>query len=146
MADDFLLSVTHSEWVRGLFSLKGCVSSAGFKWNTSSALVITRCMNTSHGALIEREGLIGSAASSSRCRLSIMVWMSALLSCRMKAHCVHVCAACRPRRLLLLSPPCIVDQVWIFYSRWTVAGVCERLLPPCTSWPLLGVAASLEQD
>lgn len=158
MVDDFLLSVTHSEWVRGLLSLKGCVSSAGFKGNTSPALVITRCMNTSHGTLIEREELIGSAASLSRCLcvcvcVCIYVHLCFQVSdqyygrdvCRIWPHCVPVCAH-RYSMETLLSPLCIVDQVWIFYSRWTVTGVCERLPPPCTSWPILAVVASLEQD
>lgn len=131
MADDFLLSVTHSEWVRGLFSLKGCVSCTGFKWNTSSALVITRFTNASHGALIEREGLIGSAVTSSRC-VCVKVSncqhygmdVSAAL-CTIKALCVRVCvhaeAACRPCCLLAA-----LWIRWIFSSRWTMTGVGVR--------------------
>lgn len=138
MVDDFLLSVTHSEWVRGLLSLKGCVSSACFKGNTSPALVITRCMNTSHGTLIEREELIGSAASLSRClcvcvyacvfmcicvsrcQISIMVGMSAeygLIVC----VCVHTDTAWRPC--------CLPSALWIRCEFSTADGlwqVCVR--------------------
>lgn len=108
-----------SAFVLRLFSAGRHVSAAVPKWNTSSSWVMTRRLDTSHAALMERQRLIGVLT------LSLPVCVCFQPSAPL-GFTVIFPAACSCVSTQEVDPRLytgIWHQVWIFWSRWAVTGV-----------------------
>lgn len=117
--DDFPSPGMESAFVLRLFSAGRHVSAAVPKWNTSSSWVMTRRLDTSHAALMERQRLIGVLTLS----LPVCVCFQASAPLGFTAIFPAACSCVSTQEVDPRLYTGIWHQVWIFWSRWAVTGV-----------------------